>query len=529
MISGFGNALAGIYQGWDQGEDRAALKRDRDWQQKSQQQQFDIGEIQLSEAQRQAEFGQFKHSLDNAIGRLISTQGADYAALQDVYNSSFPDGNQVEIQPTEVGGYQLQFSDGTTHALNDWQELGRLASAMADPNAYLQAKAATAEKEKEAQRKAQLEQMKLQQQMIRDANKYGHQFELEKMRQQGALGLESQRRQSALAIEQMRDSRARELAKARAAQQSSAGGAGGGVYQGTSMDAQDSNILLNGDPNSAEYGLAWHRQFNTPKFVQTDQGMVPIMIPPPAGLRPPTTPIAGGASPGTGLQMPALSPSNGPGAEGEAPTATALPPAGPMPGLNIPGMPAGPVAGGVIPGTERTSSSGPGRPTEAQASTRGYLHRMEEAEKIMTQAEESGFSPSSAIEQARANVPFISNYTMSPEMQSVRAAQDDWIRAKLRKESGASIPPDEMEQERRTYFAVAGDRAATVTQKQQARKIAEESMAISANLEPGQAATGGGGGTWGRQTESQTGGQGGAVPMDQPKILKYNPATGKIE
>ena len=68
------------------------------------------------------------------------------------------------------------------------------------------------------------------------------------------------------------------------------------------------------------------------------------------------------------------------------------------------------------------------------------------------------------------------NLAMSPAQQQRRQAEDDWIRAKLRKESGAVIATDEMESERRTYFPYPGDTPATIRQKAEARKQAVKGM-----------------------------------------------------
>ena len=54
-----------------------------------------------------------------------------------------------------------------------------------------------------------------------------------------------------------------------------------------------------------------------------------------------------------------------------------------------------------------------------------------------------------------------------------------WIRAKLRKESGAAIGIDEAEQEYKNYFPVVGDSAEVVKQKRDLRNAAMLEMKIS--------------------------------------------------
>lgn len=78
-------------------------------------------------------------------------------------------------------------------------------------------------------------------------------------------------------------------------------------FEGTGLDAQDSNILLNGDPNSPEYAMAYYRQYRTPKLVQStdEQGRItlaPVMPEVPRGIRPPANmavdpPSGAGATP----------------------------------------------------------------------------------------------------------------------------------------------------------------------------------------------------------------------------------------
>ena len=55
-------------------------------------------------------------------------------------------------------------------------------------------------------------------------------------------------------------------------------------------------------------------------------------------------------------------------------------------------------------------------------------------------------------------------------------AQENWVTANLRKESGAVIGPEEMKKEIRKWFPVVGNSQDVIDQKRQARKIAEESM-----------------------------------------------------
>jgi hypothetical protein len=64
--------------------------------------------------------------------------------------------------------------------------------------------------------------------------------------------------------------------------------------------------------------------------------------------------------------------------------------------------------------------------------------------------------------------------------QQYKQATDDWIRAKLRKESGAVIGEEEMAGEYRTYFPQVGDTAEVIAQKAYARQVATAAMRQSA-------------------------------------------------
>jgi hypothetical protein len=88
----------------------------------------------------------------------------------------------------------------------------------------------------------------------------------------------------------------------------------------------------------------------------------------------------------------------------------------------------------------------------------------------------------------------------SVAQQKYRQSADDWIRAKLRKESGAVIGKEEMDAEYRTYFPQPGDTPEVKQQKLQSRMQAQEQMGSSAGrAKPTQAA---------------------AVPQPQPVTIK---------
>lgn len=135
---------------------------------------------------------------------------------------------------------------------------------------------------------------------------------------------------------------------------------------------------------------------------------------------------------------------------------------------------------GVKPDTEKA-------PTDSQLMAQGYFQRMSTAEQILNPLEAQGQYPMYGAAMA-SSTPFVGNLArrlvMSPEEQQYEQAAADWIRSKLRKESGAVIGADEMRQEYETYFPQPGDSAAVIAQKQERRRVATEAMANAAGIKP---------------------------------------------
>lgn len=113
--------------------------------------------------------------------------------------------------------------------------------------------------------------------------------------------------------------------------------------------------------------------------------------------------------------------------------------------------------------------------TEGQRSAAAFANRMVQAGETLRQLEESGYEMDTTQESVLRALPG-GNYLLSPEAQQRRQAEEDWVRAKLRLESGAAIGVDEMENEIKTYFPQAGDSPEVIQQKARARKTAEENL-----------------------------------------------------
>lgn len=119
------------------------------------------------------------------------------------------------------------------------------------------------------------------------------------------------------------------------------------------------------------------------------------------------------------------------------------------------------------------------KPTEGERNAAGFAGRMVAANEIISQPAIAAAAPGLGSGLAGA-VPFVGeslkNLSQSPETQQYAQAARDWIRAKLRKESGAAIGVAEEENEFRTYFPVTGDSPRVIQQKAQARALANQGM-----------------------------------------------------
>ena len=117
--------------------------------------------------------------------------------------------------------------------------------------------------------------------------------------------------------------------------------------------------------------------------------------------------------------------------------------------------------------------------TDSQRLASGFADRMVNSNAIIEQLEPSGGLPTEFTSFA-GGVPVLGSYlqrkAMTPEQQKYKQAADNWIRANLRKESGAVIGADEMEAEYATYFPMPGDDPTTIAQKAEARKVTTQAM-----------------------------------------------------
>lgn len=135
----------------------------------------------------------------------------------------------------------------------------------------------------------------------------------------------------------------------------------------------------------------------------------------------------------------------------------------------------------VIPGVRPPESNKPMTVEEANAA--GYADRMQSAEEQLKKLG-SNAQQKNVAATAASVVPLVGSTAervlMSPEQQQARQLQEDWVRSKLRKESGAVIADEEMEREIRTYFPQIGDSPQVMKQKEDARRIATNALVRAA-------------------------------------------------
>lgn len=90
------------------------------------------------------------------------------------------------------------------------------------------------------------------------------------------------------------------------------------------------------------------------------------------------------------------------------------------------------------------------------------------------------FDTRQALDVIASKAGMWGNWAKSPEGRQLEQAGRTWAISVLRPESGATITPEEMESYQATYLPVPGDDDATLAQKRQARREAEESIAAIA-------------------------------------------------
>jgi hypothetical protein len=134
-----------------------------------------------------------------------------------------------------------------------------------------------------------------------------------------------------------------------------------------------------------------------------------------------------------------------------------------------------------VSGTNKplTGATGGAKASEAEKSTAGYASRMQKAESLLDKISITSQKPTVTELGVGAISETAANALRGSERQQALQAQKDWVRAKLRKESGAAIGNQEMADEISTYFPQVGDSPDVIEQKRQARQTATQSLITS--------------------------------------------------
>lgn len=120
---------------------------------------------------------------------------------------------------------------------------------------------------------------------------------------------------------------------------------------------------------------------------------------------------------------------------------------------------------------------------EHVAKSANFAARMIDSEEKLqaAMADPKKFNPATLGTATVNALPEVAaNYFRSPEGQKYMQSAREWIRAYLRRESGAAISADEFRQDFLTFFPQPNDDAATIEQKRQARMLAATGIANEA-------------------------------------------------
>lgn len=276
----------------------------------------------------------------------------------------------------------------------------------------------------------------------------------------------------------------------------------GGAFEGTGMDAQAYNTIIlynqkraQGIPATPEEDMAYKLAYNkisTPQRYTTPDGRMYEI---------PGQDLGGFVPPQFGRQQP---------------SAPQVAPQGPAqePPLLMPQPPSQPRGARELGRRDFP---------DTQAAPAGFASRMALAEQNFGGLTSEGLNPADTIQAAASNVPLLGNYLTSPKYQQYMQAAKEWIRAKLRKESGAVIGEQEFKDEFNTYFPQPGDGPEVIEQKRIARiqamnALVQQSQGAFGAMFPEQA-------KWfsGAQRAGSGQAQGGK------KRLRYNSETGQLE
>lgn len=148
-------------------------------------------------------------------------------------------------------------------------------------------------------------------------------------------------------------------------------------------------------------------------------------------------------------------------------------------------------AGQVIDNGDGTTTYIPaGKTTEGERNAAGFYQRMVNSTEELKALTDSGYDPNNLRDRVGAgidNIPLvggaiapIGRAATTAKGQQYQQAAMNWIRANLRKESGAAIGVKEADDEYKNYFPVLGDSPEVIAQKERNRAVVEQAMRSAA-------------------------------------------------
>jgi len=129
-------------------------------------------------------------------------------------------------------------------------------------------------------------------------------------------------------------------------------------------------------------------------------------------------------------------------------------------------------AGNTIAGT-----APPKAPTQGERSSLLFFQRMADAVTNLDELE-AGIAKTGLIGQAQM-AAFDMPLLLTQNQERYEQAQRTFTEARLRRDSGAAIPPEEFANDRLTYFPQPGDTADTLAQKAQSRQVALNGLRVA--------------------------------------------------
>lgn len=114
--------------------------------------------------------------------------------------------------------------------------------------------------------------------------------------------------------------------------------------------------------------------------------------------------------------------------------------------------------------------------TDAQSRASSYAGTMDQSEQLFQSMEKVGFDPTTLSQKMGTYAEGFSGMVLNPSQQVHKQAVDAWIRAKLRKESGATISPEEYRDEYMTFFPQPGESKSVIYAKSLARRRAMQGV-----------------------------------------------------